>query len=81
VPDRDAVRLRIASRFKTGNAQAFVLVRAVDRDCVGAVLLLDDDEDPKDCRQISDTHLSDSDIEQLPIESPRSTSLGKFDYC
>lgn len=48
LPDSDAIRLRIASRFKTESADAFDLLQAIGRDCVGAVQMLGADETPQD---------------------------------
>jgi len=79
LPDSEAIRLRIATRFKTGSAEAFDLLQAIGRDCVGAVQLLGDDEEPKDVQQISGTLLSESDIEQLLIQSTRSGPMGNLE--
>ena len=38
--DSESIRLRIATRFKTGGAEAFDLLQAIGRDCVGAEQLL-----------------------------------------
>lgn len=37
LPDSDSIRRRIAARFKTGSIDAFDLLAAVGRDCVGAL--------------------------------------------
>jgi serine/threonine-protein kinase HipA len=79
LPDSEAIRLRIATRFKTGSAEVFDLLQAIGRDCVGAVQLLGDDEEPKDVQQISGTPLSESDIEQLLIQSTRSGTMGNLE--
>src|SRR5271156_1660745 len=39
LPDSDAIRRRLASRFKTDTTDAFDLLEAIGRDCVGAVQL------------------------------------------
>ena len=39
-PDGEAIRLQIATRFKTEGAEAFDLLQANGRDCAGAVQLL-----------------------------------------
>jgi serine/threonine-protein kinase HipA len=79
LPDSEAIRLRIATRFKTGSAEAFDLLQAIGRDCVGAVQLLGEDEEPKNAQQISGTPLSESDIEQLLIQSTRSGPMGNLE--
>jgi serine/threonine-protein kinase HipA len=72
LPDSEAIRLRIASRFRTDSAEAFDLLQAIGRDCVGAVQLLGADETPKDVQNITGTPLSETDIEALLIQTTRS---------
>ena len=79
LPDSEAIRLRIATRFRTGSAEVFDLLQAIGRDCVGAVQLLGEDEEPKNAQQISGTPLSESDIEQLLIQSTRSGTMGNLE--
>jgi serine/threonine-protein kinase HipA len=67
LPDSDAIRLRLANRFKTGSAETFDLLQAIGRDCVGAVQLLASDETPKSVQSIMGTPLSEADIEALLI--------------
>lgn len=40
LPDSDGIRKRISARFRTKGVDAFTLLQAVGRDCVGAVQLL-----------------------------------------
>ncbi len=49
LPDSESVRRRIAQRFQTDSIDAFDLLQAIGRDCVGAVQLLDEDEVPSTC--------------------------------
>jgi serine/threonine-protein kinase HipA len=63
LPDSEPIRRRIAQRFQTDSADAFDLLRAIGRDCVGAVQLLADDEAPKDIESIEGTPFSDDDVE------------------
>ena len=44
LPDSDAIRKRVAARFKTGSTDAFDLLAAIGRDCVGALQLLPEGE-------------------------------------
>ena len=46
LPDSDAIRRRVAARFKTGSLEAYDLLAAIGRDCVGALQLLPDGEVP-----------------------------------
>lgn len=74
LPDNEAIRRRLATRFKTGSTDAFDLLRAIGRDCVGAVQLLGEDEAPHNVTQIEGTHMSESDVEQhlLRVVNPTS---------
>lgn len=36
LPDSDAIRRRVAERFRTGSTEPFDLLKAIGRDCVGA---------------------------------------------
>jgi len=40
LPDSDIIRKRVAARFKTGSIDAFDLLAAIGRDCVGALQLV-----------------------------------------
>jgi len=79
LPDSDPIRNRIASRFKTESSQAFDLLQAIGRDCVGAIQLLGPDEFPTDVQTIQGTPLSDSDVEALLIQATRSSPLPGLD--
>ncbi len=79
LPDSEAIRLRIATRFKTEGAEAFDLLQAIGRDCVGAVQLLGMDEAPSDVQRITGTALSESAIEALLIQITRSGPLSNLD--
>ena len=74
LPDNEAIRRRLATRFKTGSTDAFDLLRAIGRDCVGAVQLLGEDEAPHNVTQIEGTRMSESDVEQhlLRVVNPTS---------
>ena len=79
LPDSEAIRLRIAIRFKTVGAEAFDLLQAIGRDCVGAVQLLDEDESPTGVQTIMGTPLSESEIEALLVQTTRSGPLGNLE--
>ncbi|SAK61557.1 toxin HipA [Caballeronia temeraria] len=76
LPDSEPIRRRIAQRFQTGSADAFDLLRAIGRDCVGAVQLLADDEAPKDVESIEGTPLDDDGIENLLNQAAGGAPLG-----
>jgi serine/threonine-protein kinase HipA len=78
LPDSETIRLRIATRFKTEGIEAFDLLQAIGRDCVGAVQLLGEDESPTHLQTITGTHLSDSEMESLLVQTTRSGPMGNL---
>lgn len=64
LPDSDSIRKRLQSKFQTVSTQAFDLLAAIGRDCVGAVQLLPPDETPADPRKIEAEPLSDAALAQ-----------------
>jgi len=64
LPDSDAIRSRIRSRFGTASTEAFDLLTAIGRDCVGAVQLLPEDEEPIGFDRIESEPLTDKGVEQ-----------------
>lgn len=72
LPDSNAIRKRVAARFKTGSTQAFDLLAAIGRDCVGALQLLPDGEEPSGVDHIDGVVLDENDIERhlLEVVSP-----------
>ncbi|MFA5521729.1 MAG: type II toxin-antitoxin system HipA family toxin [Castellaniella sp.] len=79
LPDSDAIRRRAAERFGTGSIEPFDLLKAIGRDCVGAVQILGDDEVPTGFDRIEGVPLSEEDIERHLIEivSPRAFAAGR----
>lgn len=65
LPDSDPIRRRIQSKYGLRTVEAFDLLAAIGRDCVGAVQLLPEDERPKDVFSIQATALRETDIERL----------------
>lgn len=65
LPDSEPIRRRLAGRFRTRGTGAFELLKAIGRDCVGAVQLLGENETPGDIQRIEGTVLSDEDVERL----------------
>ncbi|PTY02804.1 toxin HipA [Opitutaceae bacterium EW11] len=63
LPDSDAIRRRIHSRFSTESTDAFDLLAAIGRDCVGAVQLLPGDETPERVHEIDADPLTDEAVE------------------
>ncbi|MFA7505172.1 MAG: type II toxin-antitoxin system HipA family toxin [Burkholderiaceae bacterium] len=65
LPDSEPIRRRIATRFKTRGIDAFELLQAIGRDCVGAVQLLGEDDIPGNVERIEAEALTDEDVERL----------------
>jgi serine/threonine-protein kinase HipA len=65
LPDSEPIRQRIRSRFGVPTTQAFDLLAAIGRDCVGAIQLLAEDETPADVFSIHASALQESAIERL----------------
>jgi len=72
LPDSDAIRARIRSRFATASTEAFELLTAIGRDCVGAVQLLPEEETPVGFDRIDAEPLTDADVERLIAASVSS---------
>ena len=64
LPDNDRIRERLSRRFKTKRADAFSLLEAIGRDCVGAVQLLPEEAIPTgwnrvDCEPLDEGQIAD----------------------
>jgi serine/threonine-protein kinase HipA len=79
LPDSIPIRRRIAARFRTESLSAFELLKAIGRDCVGAVQLLDEDETPEHLDRIEGTPLDDAAIERLLLETAGALPGGTGD--
>ena len=76
LPDSDAIRKRIAARFKTGSTEAFDLLAAIGRDCVGALQLLPDGETPTGVDRIDGVVLDEEAIERHLLEVVNPSRFG-----
>lgn len=76
LPDSDAIRKRAAERFRTGSTDPFDLLKAIGRDCVGAVQILGEGETSDDFDRIDGTPLSEEDIERHLIETVSPHAYG-----
>jgi serine/threonine-protein kinase HipA len=70
LPDNDDIRRRIRSRYGTRSTDAFDLLAAIGRDCVGAAQLLPVGQEPHDIRRVEYERLTDRDIERILREVP-----------
>lgn len=80
LPDNPDIRKRIGSRFKV-RSDAFDLLTAIGRDCVGAVQLLPPDTAPENCDQVRATALSEAQVAAhlRSVVAPTSTFAGDED--
>ena len=62
LPDSASIRQRLQRRFGTQSQEAFDLLTAIGRDCVGAVQLLPEDETPKDVEKVNYEVLDESGV-------------------
>jgi len=76
LPDSSEIRRRIRTRFQTGSTDAFDLLSAVGRDCVGAVQLLPPGQTPEGWNRIAATPLTDAGVEATLREVTVATPLG-----
>lgn len=63
LPDSDRIRSRLRSRFGTESTEAFDLLGAIGRDCVGAIQLLPPDTAPEGWDRIDAEPLSEQEAE------------------
>lgn len=64
LPDSDSIRKRLGARFQTKGTDAFALLQAVGRDCVGAVQLLPPGVTPEGFDQLRFEPLTSEQIEK-----------------
>jgi serine/threonine-protein kinase HipA len=76
LPDSEAIRRRIQSRYGIVGRSPFDLLAAIGRDCVGAIQLLPVDEQPTDVFSIAVTALSEARVERMlqGVQRPSSQS-------
>src|SRR5260370_17574736 len=77
VPEREEIRRRSGTRFKTRSSDAFDLLTAIGRDCVGAVQLLPPKEEPMGWDRVDAMPLSEDEVEQTLGDVTLATPLGR----
>jgi len=65
LPDSVSIRKRLQSRFGTESQDAFDLLTAIGRDCVGAVQLMPDNEEPSDVQKVKYEELDEAAVENV----------------
>ena len=79
LPDSEAIRRRIATRYKTGSTEPFQLLAKLGRDCVGAIQMLPLDEAPVDLRSIRGRELKQGEIARLLRDTTSAIQLGQHE--
>jgi serine/threonine-protein kinase HipA len=79
LPDNPDIRRRIRERFGTRSTEAFDLLEAIGRDCVGAVQLLPLDQEPIGWNRVMATPLTEAAMEQLLRSVAAPPLLGRHD--
>ncbi len=65
LPDRDAVRRRVAERMGAQGTDSYSLLEAIGRDCVGAMQFLPEDGEPIGVPYVKGEAVRDQDIEAI----------------
>jgi len=65
LPDNDDIRRRVAERSQAGGADAYNLLAAIGRDCVGALQFLPNGEDPGKAGAIDARPVDDKEIAEI----------------
>jgi serine/threonine-protein kinase HipA len=76
LPDSSEIRRRIRTRFQTRSTDAFDLLSAIGRDCVGAVQLLPPGQTPEGWNRITAEPLAVAGVEATLREITVATPLG-----
>jgi serine/threonine-protein kinase HipA len=75
LPDNEQIRRRLAERVRAGGADAYSLLAAVGRDCVGALQFLPEGDDPGRAGSLDGRPLEDNEIAAM-LGDLRRTPLG-----
>lgn len=76
LPDSERIRERLSRRFKTRSADAFSLLEAIGRDCVGAVQLLPEGTSPEGWNRVDCDALSEHQIVDILNAVPTDAEPG-----
>jgi serine/threonine-protein kinase HipA len=79
LPDSAAIRRRLRSRFRARSIEAFDLLAAVGRDCVGAVQLLPEGVAPEGWNQVEVEPLDEAAVERALAAVTSESPLGQRD--
>jgi hypothetical protein len=76
-PDREPIRKCRQSRFGTDARDAFLLLAAIGRECLGAAQPLPEGEDPSDVEKIAAEPLDNTAVEQALIRPRHGSAVAK----
>lgn len=79
LPDDESIRRRLQTRFRTKSTEAFDLLQAIGRDCVGAVQILPADQAPSNVTSLNYDALSEIDVEHVLQNVTAFSGLGASD--
>jgi len=79
LPDNEAIRARLARRFGLRDAEAFTLLQAIGRDCVGAVQLLPDEAEPVGWNRVQADPLDETRVAAVLRSAASGTGPGAWE--
>lgn len=65
LPDSEGIRRRLAMRYKADSIEAFDLLTELGKDCVGAIQLLPEHEEPTDLYSVKYHPLAESNVAEI----------------
>jgi serine/threonine-protein kinase HipA len=78
LPDSDAIRKRLATRFGTQSSNTFDLLTAIGRDCVGAVQLLPEGQQPQGVERVDAESINSAQVERILRAATSVEPLGQL---
>jgi serine/threonine-protein kinase HipA len=79
LPDSEAIRARLAARHRVDGRDAHALLGAIGRDCVGALQLAPEGEDPGRVDRITSKALTPEDVALRLLSVPSARPFGSQD--
>lgn len=80
LPDSERIRARLRTKFGTGSTEAFDLLTAIGRDCVGAIQLLPPEQGPRGWNRIEAEPLTEAAAEHaIDVMLSGGRALGQED--
>lgn len=77
LPDSAEIRRRLRRRFHARSDDAFDLLTAIGRDCVGAVQLMPPGADPNGWDRVDAERLTDAEVERILVSVTSEAPLGQ----